>query len=76
MLADSGEISFHNPEPQSESGDKLYTSQVAYFPGGFAVYGPQVVRETSQLQRNKLVTELPPQPPTDCGHSHRKPCRA
>jgi hypothetical protein len=29
MLADSGEIFTQNPEPQSVSGDELYTPQVA-----------------------------------------------
>jgi hypothetical protein len=45
-------------------------------PGVFAVYGSQEVRKKSQLQRNKLVAVFLPSPPTECGHSHRKPCRA
>jgi hypothetical protein len=74
-LGDSGEINSQSPEPRSESEDELFT------PGGlcnqgFAVYGSQVVRKTIQLQRNKLVTEFLSKIPTECGHSHRKPCRA
>jgi hypothetical protein len=35
MLADSGEIIIQNPEPQSVSGDELYTPQVVYVTRGF-----------------------------------------
>jgi hypothetical protein len=54
-LADSGEIISQSPEPLSESGDELYTPQVVYVTRGFAVDGSQVVRKTSQLERNRLV---------------------
>jgi hypothetical protein len=63
MLADSEEINSQSPEPQSELGDELI-----YPPCGlcnqevFTVYGSQGVRETSQLHRNKLVTEFPLNP--------------
>jgi hypothetical protein len=59
MLADSGEMS---------SPLISIRRWVIYPPGGlcnqgiFAVDGSQVVRKTSQLQRNKLVTEFPPTP--------------
>jgi hypothetical protein len=59
ILAYSGEINSQSPEPRSESGKELYTPQVVYVTWIFAVYGSQVVKKTSQLQRNKLVTDLP-----------------
>jgi hypothetical protein len=34
-LADSGEIISQSPEPQSVSGDELYTPQVVYVTSGF-----------------------------------------
>jgi hypothetical protein len=62
MLENSGEIISQSPEPQLESGDELYNPQVVYITGGVAVDDSQVVRKTSQLQRNKLVQSFP-QPP-------------
>jgi hypothetical protein len=44
---------------KSESGDKLYNPRVVYVTGVFAVDGSQMVRKTSQLQRNKLVQSFP-----------------
>jgi hypothetical protein len=56
MLVDSGEINSQSPEPRSESGDELCTPQGGLCNQGvFAVDSSQVVRKTSQLQRNKLV---------------------
>jgi hypothetical protein len=76
MLADSGQINSQSPEPWSVSGNELYTPKGLCNQGSFAVDGSQVVRKTSQLQKNKLVTEFFLTPPTECGHNHRKPCKA
>jgi hypothetical protein len=77
MLADSEEINSQSPEPQSESGDELI-----YPPCGLC--NQEVFNSIwfAGGQRDKSVTQkqagyrISPQPPTDCGHSHRKPCRA
>jgi hypothetical protein len=76
MLADSGKINSQSPEPPSVSGDELCTPQVVDVTRGFVVDGSQVVRKTSQLQRTTSWLQFPLNSATECGHSHRKPCRA
>jgi hypothetical protein len=76
MLADSGEIISQSPDPDQRQ-------EMSFVPPGglrhqgvlqYMVYRwseRQVSdRETSWLQ------SFPSIPPTVCGHSHRKPCRA
>jgi hypothetical protein len=63
MLVDSGVIISQSPEPQSVSGDQLNTLWMRYVTSFvFSVYGSQVVRKISQLQKDKLVTEFAPTP--------------
>jgi hypothetical protein len=51
MLVDSGEIISQSPDPQSVSGDQLYTLWEGYGSREFLQY-------MGQLQENKLVTEF------------------
>jgi hypothetical protein len=72
MLADSGEVRPQSPEPQSVSGDELYSLWEGYatrFSFFLAVYGSVTGKQVGYRICH-------PHPLIECGHSYRKPCRA